>query len=397
MTTITELPDPPTTADPLNFAIKADAFNAALPGFVNELNEFASNLSSLSTTSTSMSSVDIGTGTKNFTVEAGKSYFTGMSLRPAYDATNYMNGEVISYSGTSLSVNVTSFKGAGTYDEWVLTASQDSQISTNQIIDDAVTLSKIADAAITSIQSGVTVSDKIQPINASVSSNALTLTLNATVLDFRSATLGSGTVITRTVSSPISLIISSGSTLGTINAVQSRLAVLAIDNAGTVELAVVNIAGGVNLDETGVISTTAEGGAGGADSVNVVYSNTARTNVSYRLIGFVESTQATAGAWVTAPSKIQGGGGQSLLPAFLSSRQTSGLATGISPTNGTTGSISFGVVFPSIPKVFTQPQNASSVGNFMVISSVTTTGFNYIMENNGNTGNSTSFAWFATI
>lgn len=151
---------------------------------------------------------------------------------------------------------------------------------------------------------------QIQPITASVGSNALTITLNPTTLDFRDATLGSGTVNTRTVSAAISVVVSSGSTLGTINAVQNRLAVLAIDNAGTVELAVVNLAGGVNLDETGVISTTAEGGAGGADSAAVIYSTTARTNVPYRVVGFVESTQATAGTWATAPSKIQGYGGQ---------------------------------------------------------------------------------------
>lgn len=153
---------------------------------------------------------------------------------------------------------------------------------------------------------------EIQPITASVGSNALTLTLNPTVLDFRSSTLGSGTVNTRTISTAISVVISSGSTLGTISAQSSRIVVLAIDNAGTVELAAVNLAGGVNLDECGVISTTAEGGAGGADSATVVYSTTARTNVAYRVVGFVESTQATAGTWATAPSTIQGYGGQAL-------------------------------------------------------------------------------------
>lgn len=152
----------------------------------------------------------------------------------------------------------------------------------------------------------------IIPISASVGSNALTLTLNPTTLDFRSATLGSGTVNTRTVSSPINLVISSGSTLGTINGQASRIIVLAIDNAGTVELAAVNLAGGVNLDETGRISTTAEGGAGAADSATVVYSATARSNVPYRVVGYVESTQATAGTWATAPSTIQGAGGQAL-------------------------------------------------------------------------------------
>lgn len=155
---------------------------------------------------------------------------------------------------------------------------------------------------------------QIQSITASVGSGALTLTLNPTSLDFRSSTLGSGTVNTRTVTSAISLVISNGSTLGTVNATMARIALLAIDNAGTVELAAVNIAGGNNLDETTLISTTAEGGAGAADSANVIYSTTARTNVPFRVVGYIESTQATAGTWATAPSTIQGSGGQ---PKFL--------------------------------------------------------------------------------
>jgi hypothetical protein len=97
-----------------------------------------------------------------------------------------------------------------------------------------------------------------------------------------------------------------------VSATQSRIVVLALDNAGTVELAVVNISGGNNLTETGLISTTAEGGAGAADSASVIYSNVARTSVAYRVVGYVESTQATAGTWATAPSTIQGCGGQAL-------------------------------------------------------------------------------------
>jgi len=152
----------------------------------------------------------------------------------------------------------------------------------------------------------------IQPITASVAANALTVTLNPTTLDFRSATLTSGTVVSRLISSAISVVVSSGSTLGTVSTQQSRIVVLALDNAGTVELAVVNIAGGNNLTETGVISTTAEGGAGGADSASTIYSTTARSNVAYRVVGYIESTQATAGTWATLPSTIQGYGGQAL-------------------------------------------------------------------------------------
>jgi hypothetical protein len=108
------------------------------------------------------------------------------------------------------------------------------------------------------------------------------------------------------------LVISSGSTLGTVSATQSRIVVIALNNAGTVELAVVNISGGNNLTETNLISTTAEGGVGAADSASTVYSTTARTNLAYRVVGYIESTQATAGTWATTPSTIQGCGGQAL-------------------------------------------------------------------------------------
>jgi hypothetical protein len=151
--------------------------------------------------------------------------------------------------------------------------------------------------------------EKIQPIDASLAANAMTVTLNPTYLDFRSATLGSGDVNNRILTAAINVVVSSGSTLGTVNGIQSRIAVLAIDNAGTVELAVVNLAGGNNLDETTRITTVAEGGAGAADAANVIYSTTVRTNVPFKVVGFIESTQATAGAWATNPSTIQGMGG----------------------------------------------------------------------------------------
>jgi len=152
---------------------------------------------------------------------------------------------------------------------------------------------------------------QIQPISASVAASALTISASALTLDFRSTTLGSGTITTVT-GTPANLVISSGSTLGTVSATQSRIVVIAINNAGTLELAAVNISGGNQLDETNLISTTAEGGAGAADSANVIYSTTARTSLAYRVIGYIESTQATAGTWATAPSTIQGQGGQAL-------------------------------------------------------------------------------------
>jgi len=86
--------------------------------------------------------------------------------------------------------------------------------------------------------------------------------------------------------------------------------VVAINYNGAVELAAVNIAGGSPLDETTLITTTAAVAAG--NSATAYYSTIARTSVAYRVVGYIESTQATAGTWATTPSTIQGMGGQAL-------------------------------------------------------------------------------------
>jgi hypothetical protein len=158
-------------------------------------------------------------------------------------------------------------------------------------------------------------------IAASVAANALTIALkskagtNASVTDsvsfgFRSSTASSGTYVKRQVTGALSLVVSSGSTLGTVSGQLQTLYVYAIDNAGTVELA---ISGSRIWDETQLQNTTAEGGAGAADSVNVLYSTTARTGVAVRYIGIVQANEATAGTWATAPSLIAVGGDGSVL------------------------------------------------------------------------------------
>lgn len=150
---------------------------------------------------------------------------------------------------------------------------------------------------------------QIQPISASVAANALTISASALTLSFRSTTLGSGTVTTVS-GTPSNLVVPASATLGTVSNVQSRLLVIALNNAGTIELAVVNISGGTNLDETNLLTTTAI--SSGSTSASVVYSTTARTSLAYRVIGCIDSTQTTAGTWATAPSLIQGAGGNAL-------------------------------------------------------------------------------------
>lgn len=75
--------------------------------------------------STSSSSATIGTGTKGFTTEADKQFDAGtwILIYSSASPTNYMHGQSTSYSGTSLSINVTNTGGSGTYSDWVISVS----------------------------------------------------------------------------------------------------------------------------------------------------------------------------------------------------------------------------------------------------------------------------------
>lgn len=134
------------------------------------LNEFAENINSADTTSTSTTSVAIGTGSKSFTVETGKSYFLGMSLKIANSATNYMVGDVISYnSGTgALVVNVVVTSGTGTYSSWTITVGFNGIIDTAQIADEAITAAKVDTSEVATLAATQTL------INKTLTSPALT-------------------------------------------------------------------------------------------------------------------------------------------------------------------------------------------------------------------------------
>lgn len=162
----------------------------------------------------------------------------------------------------------------------------------------------------------VTQPAQIQPVGASVAANALTVSLAATSLDFRNPTLTNGVPVSGVAVPSLNLTVPSGATLGTISGVASRLALLVAYNAGSPVLCVVNLAGGVQLDETNLISPTTISGS--ANSASVIYSAASvASNSPYRVVGFVDITQATAGTWVTSATQVQGAGGQAF--AALSS------------------------------------------------------------------------------
>ena len=146
---------------------------------------------------------------------------------------------------------------------------------------------------------------------ATVGSKALTVALkgidgnapsatNPITIAFRSATATSSVLVLRTVTSATSVVLSSGSTLGFGAGATGKICVWAIDYAGTVELA---LSRRVNWSATELVSTTAEGGTGAADSATTLYSTTARTNVACRLLGNITiQTGGTAGEWDNAPT-----------------------------------------------------------------------------------------------
>lgn len=123
MPAVTPLPTPPSRSDPTNFAVRGDAFLGALPQLATEINAAAVALTLNSTTDTSTSSVAIALGSATFAVTAGKSFQPGMYLvfaDTAAPTTNSMFGQVASYSGTSLTVNVIGVRGSGTKAAWVI-------------------------------------------------------------------------------------------------------------------------------------------------------------------------------------------------------------------------------------------------------------------------------------
>jgi hypothetical protein len=152
---------------------------------------------------------------------------------------------------------------------------------------------------------------KLTDIDASVSANALTATINAGTFDFRSTTLTDGTPVSRALASAISLVVPNTATLGMVNGILARLILLAIDNAGTVEPAIVNYTGGVNLDESSLINTTAL--STGSDSANVIYSTVARTGVAFKIVGYIDISCAAIGVYASNPTLVQAAGGQALV------------------------------------------------------------------------------------
>lgn len=161
------------------------------------------------------------------------------------------------------------------------------------------------------------------PVNLGISvtagSSALTIALkdaagndptsgSPVLIPFRNATGTTGTPTWLKVSAANSVVVSSGSTLGVVSSTAFRIWIEGCNDAGTFRLGVFNASSAAldsatifPLSEEQLLSSTAEGGAGAADSAGVLYTGTAISSKACRIIAYAEwsASGLTAGTWTT--------------------------------------------------------------------------------------------------
>ena len=118
-------------------------------------------------------------------------------------------------------------------------------------------------------------------------------------------------VSVRAITAALTITIPNGATLGTVNGQASRIWVAIFDNNGTPVLGVYNALNNPGLGSGAVVcwdeSTATSGTAisGASNLPQTWYTNGAVTSKFFRVVGYFESTQPTAGAWTAAVTKSQ--------------------------------------------------------------------------------------------
>lgn len=222
-------------------------------------------------------------------------------------------------------------------------------------------------------------------LNCSVATSALTIAVKTNdtnadpsagdkiSINFRDTTLTAGDYSSVDITAALSVVIPSSQAVGSVNSTPFRLWVLAINNGGTVELAVVNCltsSGIFPLNEAALVTTTA---IATAPSAGVVYSTTARTSKAFRILGYIEYTSglATAGTWSASPDIVELYGTGCKKPGDVVQRQVSA-----------DGTLASGGV--SIPLDNTIPQNTEGT-QFMSQAITPSSGANLlVVEHIGN-------------
>jgi hypothetical protein len=134
---IDALPVAPSQTDSVtDFDLHAFAFVAELQAFRTQANSTADAMQTNADVTASIAmnmalpnyggisstNTIIGTGPKTFTTDTGKSWVVGQTVVISYggNTANYLKGAITAYSGSTLTVNVTSTGGSGTFASWTI-------------------------------------------------------------------------------------------------------------------------------------------------------------------------------------------------------------------------------------------------------------------------------------
>jgi microcystin-dependent protein len=328
-------------ADELSRALQvSEAYDGDVDSFISLITSTSSALiATISGTSTS--TLTVGTGSKTFTTQSGKSWVLGQRLRAASDdGTKIMEGQVTAYATTSLTLNVDYTSGSGSHSDWNISltgargasgAGSGDLLAANNLSDLANkptafdNIKQLATSAATGVARQATNAEALAGLldNIIISPAALAYVLATvtddvpppgTVVDYAGATEPTGWLfcygqaVDRTTYAGLFAAIGTtfgsgdGSTTFNLPDIRGRVTAGQDDMGGTSANRLTGLSGGVNGDTFG-----ATGGSEShvllatempAHTHNVTYSNVEQAGFpsSRGTAGSGESTRATASA-----------------------------------------------------------------------------------------------------
>jgi hypothetical protein len=319
----------------------------------------AATVTGVSQTATSTTTLTIGLGAKTLIIAANKNFAVNqwVLIQETANPANQMLGQITSYSGTSLIVNVAAIGGSGIHSDWTVVLTNSPAAAgyqpptgsgnvtgpgsttaghlatfadtTGKTLVDGGAAGALANLSALSAQylAPSAVMFGVAMVNgtivASVAANALTLSIKTLAgntpnasdpvwFAFRDGTAGNGDYSVITLMAALSLTIPATATLGFANAAPGRIWLTAVNNGGTVSLAAINCFNAAGsaifpLAGWGIADITALSTS--ATAAQTLYGPATLSAVPYSVLGYASyetgSTLATAGIWSAKPTRLE--------------------------------------------------------------------------------------------